>query len=77
MKIDDLVEVEALVARRKKIKSYITAAMAQPDTLQIRIGGDYMDDNMIALVKHVVFRELSARISVIDRQLQQLGVDLG
>lgn len=77
MKLEDMGEVGILVRRRNEIKGYITAAMGRPDTLNVVISGTYMDDDIIALAKPVVVQELSARISFIDRKLQQLGVDVG
>ena len=77
MNIIDLDEVTRLIRRRNEIKGYITAAMGRPDALNLVISGSYMDDDIIALVKPFVVSELSARIATIDRELEQLGVDVG
>lgn len=75
MRLEDLNEVLALKRRRDQIKGYITDAMTRRDMLDVVIAGSYMNDAMIALIKPVVTRELSAWIADIDRQLEQLGVD--
>lgn len=76
MKIADLDQVTALVRKGEEIKALIVTIKTRPDALNISITGTYMNDDMIALVKPVIIRELSARYCEIERRLQQLGVNL-
>lgn len=76
MRLDDLDLVSGQVFRRKQIIADLEKVMTRADALNLTAGGREQDHAMLALIKPMVIKELSGRISAIDRTLIQLGVDI-
>lgn len=75
MQLNRLAKVNTLDLEREGLKRDLVALANGEYVLTIR--SNRQDDGMVSLIRPVLQAEIKARIRVIERALQELGVEVG